>query len=114
MEKWNACCEKGEDDYLYPMPPEWLHAVKEPPFYGCRIGGNLYGTKAGLLINEDMQVMGTDGRPIEACTPGGTPPEGLAARTATWATLSWVRSWATSDWRFAADTCAAPLRWSTR
>ena len=52
------------------MPPEWLHAVKEPPFYGCRIGGNLYGTKAGLLINEDMQVMGTDGRPIEGLYAG--------------------------------------------
>ncbi|MFR9167764.1 MAG: hypothetical protein ACLVKI_03660 [Gordonibacter urolithinfaciens] len=37
VEKWNACCEVGEDDFMYPMPPEWLHAIKDPPFYGCRI-----------------------------------------------------------------------------
>ena len=41
--KWNECCERGEDDFMYPMPPEWLHAITTPPFYGCRIGGNLYG-----------------------------------------------------------------------
>ncbi|MFQ9179822.1 MAG: hypothetical protein ACLR3C_07830 [Eggerthella lenta] len=23
----NACCERGEDDFMYPMPPEWLHAI---------------------------------------------------------------------------------------
>lgn len=52
------------------MPKEWLHAVSEPPFYGCRIGGNLYGTKAGLAINEDMQVMGVNGLPIKGLYAG--------------------------------------------
>ena len=33
--KWNECCERGEDDFMYPMPPEWLHAIVKPPFYGC-------------------------------------------------------------------------------
>ncbi len=68
--KWNECCERGEDDFMYPMPAEWLHAIKEPPFYGCRIGGNLYGTKAGLLINDQMQVVGTDGRVITGLYAG--------------------------------------------
>ncbi|MBQ9068171.1 MAG: FAD-binding protein, partial [Eggerthellaceae bacterium] len=70
VEKWNACCEAGKDDFMYPMPPEWLHAIKDPPFYGCRIGGNLYGTKCGLAINDHMQVMGTNGRPIEGLYAG--------------------------------------------
>lgn len=43
MAQWNDACERGEDDFLYPMPAEWLHPIVEPPFYGCRIGGNLYG-----------------------------------------------------------------------
>ena len=68
--KWNECCEKGEDDFLYPMPPEWLHAITTPPFYGCRIGGNLYGTKAGLLINDQMQVVGTNGLVIPGLYAG--------------------------------------------
>lgn len=68
--KWNACCEKGEDDFMYPMPSEWLHPIKDPPFYGCRIAGNLYGTKAGLLINDEMQVVGTDGKVIPGLYAG--------------------------------------------
>ena len=68
--KWNECCERGEDDFMYPMPPEWLHAITKPPFYGCRIGGNLYGTKAGLLINDQMQVVGTNGLVIPGLYAG--------------------------------------------
>ena len=52
------------------MPPEWLHAITTPPFYGCRIGGNLYGTKAGLLINDQMQVVGTNGLVIPGLYAG--------------------------------------------
>ncbi|MFR4802790.1 MAG: hypothetical protein ACLT98_05380 [Eggerthellaceae bacterium] len=75
VEKWNACCERGEDDFMYPMPPEWLHAIKDPPFYGCRIGGNLYGTKAGLMINDDAGDLDQghrDPRPVRGWhTAGG-------------------------------------------
>jgi hypothetical protein len=67
---WNENCEKGVDDYLYPLPPEWLHPIKTPPFYGCRIGGNLYGTKAGLMINTKMQVLDTRGVPIPGLYAG--------------------------------------------
>lgn len=70
VDKWNTCCEQGEDDYRYPMPAEWLHPVSTPPFYGCRIGGNLYGTKAGLCINDQMQVISTQGTVIPGLYAG--------------------------------------------
>lgn len=70
VKKWNKCCEKGKDDYLYPLPKEWLHPIKDGPFYGCRIGGNIYGTKAGLLINEKMQVIDVKGRVIKGLYAG--------------------------------------------
>ncbi|WP_101722326.1 FAD-dependent oxidoreductase [Eggerthella timonensis] len=70
VERWNEACERGEDDYMYPMPPEWLHAIKDPPFFGCRIGGNLYGTKAGLMINDEMQVISTKGTVIPGLYAG--------------------------------------------
>ncbi len=70
VEKWNACCEAGEDDFMYPMPKEWLHPIMTPPFYGCRIGGNLYGTKAGLMVNDRMQVISTSGRVIPGLYAG--------------------------------------------
>lgn len=70
VEKWNACCETGEDDFMYPMPKEWLHPIMTPPFYGCRIGGNLYGTKAGLMVNDRMQVISTSGRVVPGLYAG--------------------------------------------
>ncbi len=70
VERWNACCAAGKDDFMYPMPEEWLHPVSTPPFYGCRIGGNLYGTKAGLMINDRMQVVDTRGQVIPGLYAG--------------------------------------------
>lgn len=70
VEHWNANCEAGADDFMYPLPAEWLHPVAEPPFYGCRVGGNLFGTKAGLLINDQMQVVGTSGEVIPGLYAG--------------------------------------------
>lgn len=67
---WNECCAKGEDDFMYPMSTAWLHAISTPPYYGCRIGGNLYGTKAGLLINDQMQVVSTKGKVIPGLYAG--------------------------------------------
>ncbi|MDR1015337.1 MAG: FAD-binding protein [Coriobacteriales bacterium] len=67
---WNENCEKGADDYLYPLPSEWLHPIATPPFYGCRVGGNLYGTKAGLMVNTKMQVLDTKGLPIPGLYAG--------------------------------------------
>ncbi len=68
--KWNATCAKGKDDFMYPMNSTWLHPISSPPYYGCRIGGNLYGTKAGLLINDQMQVMSTTGKAIPGLYAG--------------------------------------------
>ncbi len=70
VEHWNKNCEAGEDDYMYPMPAEWLHEIATPPFYGARIGGNIYSTKTGLLINDHMQVIDTRGRVIEGLYAG--------------------------------------------
>ena len=70
VKDWNRVCDQGFDDFMYPMPPEWLHPIVDPPFYGCRIGGNLYGTKAGLMINDQMQVVSTSGRVIPGLYAG--------------------------------------------
>lgn len=70
VRKWNETCASGHDDYLYPLPDEWLYPIEDGPFYGCRIGGNLYGTKCGLMINDQMQVIGTSGKTIPGLYAG--------------------------------------------
>lgn len=113
--RWNEACERGEDDFLYPMPPEWLHAITTPPFYGCRIGGNLYRHEGGTAHQRPDAGGGhrwpCDPRPVRrlAHRRGRLRP-----RTATSATRFWDRSWGTWGSPSAAGICAAPLRWRTR
>ena len=62
VEQWNAACEAGED-YLdaFKYDPSWLIPIDEPPYYGAKIGGNIFTTKCGLRINPKMQVLKPEG-----------------------------------------------------
>ena len=60
---WNEICDSGVDSEMY-FPPEWLVPVVKPPFYGIRIGANLFATKCGLRVNTRMQVLATTQQPI--------------------------------------------------
>lgn len=48
----------GKESYL-------LSQIKDPPFYGVTLGGTLLSTGDGLRINADMQVLNTEGEPME-------------------------------------------------
>ena len=85
VEKWNAACEAGEDyapTYKYPV--EWLLPLNEPPYYGAAIGGHVFGSKCGLRVNPDMQVINTEGAVIPGLyaawhTAGGSAGDGNPA-----------------------------------
>lgn len=85
VEKWNAACAAGEDyAATYKYPKEWLLALDEPPYYGAIVGGHVFGSKCGLKVNPDMQVVSTEGAPIPGLyaawhTAGGSAGEGNPA-----------------------------------
>ena len=54
-----------------------LLPVSTPPFYGARITPTLFTTVGGLRVNDRMQVMGTDGSPIEGLFAAGGDAAGL-------------------------------------
>lgn len=65
VKSWNEACEKGEDDMpTFKYDPSWLIPINEPPYYGAKIGGNIFTTKCGLKINPNMQVLNTEGSVI--------------------------------------------------
>lgn len=82
---WNDACEAGEDYALsYKYPKEWLIKIDEPPFYGVKLGGHVFGSKCGLLVNGRMQVISTSGAAIPGLyagwhTAGGSAGDGNAA-----------------------------------
>lgn len=86
--KWNDACAAGEDYAdTYKLEPAWLKALENPPYYGAKIGGNIYCTKAGLRVNTQMQVINTEGHVIPGLyagfhTAGGSSGENnISSRT---------------------------------
>ena len=85
VKKWNAACEAGEDYApMYKYPKEWLIALNQPPYYGAILGGHVFGSKAGLRVNPDMQVINTEGQAVEGLyaawhTAGGSAGDGNPA-----------------------------------
>ncbi|MEQ3363806.1 FAD-dependent oxidoreductase [Raoultibacter massiliensis] len=82
VRRWNEACEAGEDYAAsYKYPPEWMIAIDEPPYYGAKLGGHVFGSKTGLRITPKMQVVNTDGQVIPGLyagwhTAGGSAGEG--------------------------------------
>ena len=63
IDKWNASCEKGEDE-RYERPANTLTPIKEGPFYALEIGIQMYNTQGGPERNEKGEVIDLDGNPI--------------------------------------------------
>lgn len=82
VKKWNEACEKGEDYVAtYKYPSQWLIPIDQPPYYGSRLGGHVFGSKCGVKITPKMQVVNTEGKVIEGLyagwhTAGGSSGEG--------------------------------------
>lgn len=80
--QWNKACAAGEDYAAsYKYPPEWMIAIDEPPFYGAKLGGHVFGSKTGLRVTPSMQVVNTSGQVIPGLyagwhTAGGSSGEG--------------------------------------
>lgn len=61
--RYNELCAKGHDDDCL-KEPLWLQPVDTPPFYAAGIGAAITGTRGGVKINADMQVLNKRGRVI--------------------------------------------------
>jgi FAD binding domain len=61
---------KGHDDDC-PKEAMRMRPVDTPPFYAAGIGAAITGTRGGVKINADMQVLDKKGRVIPVCVPGG-------------------------------------------
>jgi len=61
--RYNALCAKGRDEDCF-KEPEWLKPLDTPPFYAAGIGAAITGTRGGVKVNPDMQVLDKRGRAI--------------------------------------------------
>ncbi len=80
VERYNELCKKGEDED-YGKEAHRLTPVDTAPFYGARVGAWHLTTLNGCRINTDMQVLDTDGNPIEGLYASGDCTGGFFATT---------------------------------
>nr|CBX28499.1 hypothetical protein N47_G38230 [uncultured Desulfobacterium sp.] len=56
---YNKICEAGVDNE-FGKKAEFLIPVKNPPFYGIKVGSNIGASQCGLRVNEYFQVLDTN------------------------------------------------------
>jgi fumarate reductase flavoprotein subunit len=61
--RYNALCAGGHDDDCL-KEAMWMQPIDTPPFYAAGIGAAITGTRGGVKINADMQVLDKRGRVI--------------------------------------------------
>jgi fumarate reductase flavoprotein subunit len=61
--RYNELCARGHDDDCL-KEAMWMRPVDTPPFYAAGIGAAITGTRGGVKINADMQVLDKKGRVI--------------------------------------------------
>lgn len=57
VKRYNELCEKGYDEDFFKQP-EYMHAIKKPPFYAVKqIGGSCFNTWGGMVVDESFRVL---------------------------------------------------------
>ena len=80
VERYNELCAKGEDeDEDFGKESYRMLPLENPPYYGCRQGATVLCTLDGLRINTKMQVLDTEGNPIEGLYSAGDCSGGFFA-----------------------------------
>lgn len=64
VERYNGLCEK-KDDTDFHKRSELLYPLKQGPFYANSVGACLLVVVGGAKVDENLQVLSTDGNPIE-------------------------------------------------
>lgn len=82
VDQWNKNCEAGVDSgTIYPLSGKLLHPIKEPPFYGAKIGGYLGKTLCGVRVDENLHVLDTKGKVIPGLYANFTTAGGAAGES---------------------------------
>ena len=69
-ERLNHFCEIGEDED-FGKDPNYLHPLKQGPFYAIRMYAGGYNTIGGIKINGKMQVITEEQKPIKGLFAAG-------------------------------------------
>jgi fumarate reductase flavoprotein subunit len=82
VQEYNECYDSGKDDPAFGKRVECLRPIRKPPFYGIEHGPRILDTTGGVIINENAQVINTNGDVIPGLYAGSRSICGTRGRAA--------------------------------
>lgn len=82
VDAYNAMCAAGKDEEFY-KDPQFLDALVTGPFYAFKIAPDFPTSCGGIVVNEKLQVIGADHKPIKGLYAAGNDASGLYGDTYT-------------------------------
>lgn len=80
VEQYNRTCDRGYDDLLL-KDRRFLQPLRKPPYYAIKCHQGFLGTLGGIKINEHMEVLDHDDRPIAGLYAAGAGTGGWESDT---------------------------------
>jgi fumarate reductase flavoprotein subunit len=80
VNEYNEFCDRRYDDFFV-KDPQYLWALRTPPFYAIRSRGALLVTMGGIKINHRMEVLDKEGEPIPGLFAAGADTGGWESDT---------------------------------
>ena len=75
VNEYNACCKRGHDG-VFGKSAQYLLPLEVPPYYAIRGMAVLLDTIGGIRINERMEVLDKDNRPVPGLFAAGVVTSG--------------------------------------
>jgi len=80
VDEYNIFCDRNYDN-TFVKDPQYLQALRTPPFYAIKFRGALLGTTGGIKINHRMEVLDKDHNPIPGLYAAGADTGGWESDT---------------------------------
>jgi fumarate reductase flavoprotein subunit len=80
IEEYNACCDHGYDE-IFAKERRYLLPLRCPPYYAIRCQAHILDTIGGIRINERMEVLNIQDKPIRGLYGAGVATSGWEAET---------------------------------
>jgi len=80
VDAYNLFCDQRYDE-IFVKDPQYLQALRTPPFYAMKFSGAILVTTGGIKINYKMEVLDKEGEPIPGLYAAGADTGGWESET---------------------------------
>ena len=112
VNEYNAGCDRGYDP-VFTKDRKYLLPLRTPPYYAIKCKAGFLNTIGGIKINEHMEVLDKQDKPIPALYAAGVDTGGWVTETYCVALTGSAFGFAVNSGRIAGES-AAKFVWETR